>query len=157
VSQRATLHVTIVTALQTVFDGEAEAVNAPGSEGRLGILPHHAPLLSLLDVGELRVREHGEEESIFVAGGFLEVNRNVVTILADDAERAEEIDEAHADEARRRAEATLRREDLTADVEAAAAAELERAVGRLRVAELQRQRHGPRRRPVPGELPTGNE
>ena len=157
-SQRATLHVTVVTALQTVFDGEAEAVNAPGSEGRLGILPHHAPLLSLLDVGELRIREHGEEESIFVAGGFLEVNHNVVTILADDAERAEEIDEAHADEARRRAEATLRREDLTADVEAAAAAELERAVGRLRVAELQRQRHGPRRRrPVPGELPTGNE
>jgi F-type H+-transporting ATPase subunit epsilon len=113
--------VTIVTALQTVFDGEAEAVNAPGSEGRLGILPHHAPLLSLLDVGELRIREHGEEESIFVAGGFLEVNRNVVTILADDAE-------------------------------------LERAVGRLRVAELSHQRHGPRRRrPVPGELPTGNE
>ena len=157
-SQRATLHVTVVTALQTVFDGEAEAVNAPGSEGRLGILPHHAPLLSLLDVGELRVREHGEEEIIFVAGGFLEVNHNVVTILADDAERAEEIDEAHADEARRRAEATLRREDLTADVEAAAAAELERAVGRLRVAELSHQRHGPRRRrPAPGELPTGNE
>ena len=157
-SQRATLHVTVVTALQTVFDGEAEAVNAPGSEGRLGILPRHAPLLSLLDVGELRIREHGEEESIFVAGGFLEVNRNVVTILADDAERAEEIDEAHAEEARRRAEATLARGDLAADVEAAAVAELERAVGRLRVAELSHQRHGPRRRrPAPGELPTGNE
>ena len=89
-SQRPTLHVTIVTAQQTVFDGEAETVNAPGSEGRLGILPRHAPLLTLLTTGELRVREHGVDESIFVAGGFLEVNRNVVTVLADD-----EIGRAH--------------------------------------------------------------
>ncbi len=146
-SQRPLLHVTVVTAQQTVFDGEAEAVNAPGSEGRLGILPRHAPLLTTLDLGELRIRENGVDESLFVAGGFLEVNDNVVTILADDAERAAEIDEAHAEEARRRAQATLSRTDLTPEVEAAAAAELERAVGRLRVAELNRQRGGvPRRR-----------
>lgn len=145
-AQRPTLHVTIVTATQTVFDGEAETVIAPGSEGQLGILPRHAPLLTTLQLGELRVRERGVDESIFVAGGFLEVNNNVVTILADDAERAADIDEAHAEEARRRAQASLERATST-DAAAAAAAELERAVGRLRVAELQRQRRGERRRP----------
>jgi F-type H+-transporting ATPase subunit epsilon len=148
-SQRQTLHVTIVTAQQTVYDGEAEMVIAPGSEGQLGILPRHAPLLTTLDLGELRLRHRDGDESIFVAGGFLEVNRNVVTILADDAERATEIDEAAARAARERAQATLARPGLPADVEASAAAELERAIGRLRVAELQHQRHGPRpRRPT---------
>jgi F-type H+-transporting ATPase subunit epsilon len=148
------LHVMVVTAQQTVYDGEAEAVNAPGSEGRLGILPRHAPLLTTLDLGELRIREHGVDESLFVAGGFLEVNNNVVTILADDAERASEIDEAQAEEARRRAQATLARADISDEVEASAAAELERAVGRIRVAELHRQRTGaPRhRRRSPDEV-----
>lgn len=145
-SQRPTLHVTIVTAQQTVFDGEAEMVIAPGSEGQLGILPRHAPLLTTLALGELRIRENGVDEGIFVAGGFLEVNDNVVTILADDAERATEIDEAHAEEARRRAQATLDRRDLDSGAETAAVAELERAIGRLRVAELQRRRGGRVRR-----------
>jgi F-type H+-transporting ATPase subunit epsilon len=146
VAQRPTLHVTIVTAQQTVFEGEAEMVSAPGSDGRLGILPRHAPLLTTLALGELRVREHGVDEGIFVAGGFLEVNNDIVTILADDAERASEIDEAHAEDARRRAQETLTRPGISADAEVNAAAELERAVGRLRVAELQRQRGGPRHR-----------
>jgi F-type H+-transporting ATPase subunit epsilon len=150
-SQRPTLHVTIVTAQQTIFDGEAEMVIAPGSEGQLGILPRHAPLLTTLDLGELRIRERGTDESVFIAGGFLEVNNNVVTILADDAERAAEIDEAHAEEARRRAKETLERGGLTAEVEAQAAAELERAVGRLRVAEMHRRRGGRMRQPVPTE------
>jgi F-type H+-transporting ATPase subunit epsilon len=149
VSQRPTLHVTIVTAQQTVYDGEADMVIAPGSEGQLGILPRHAPLLTTLHLGELRIREHGADEGIFVAGGFLEVNDNVVTILADDAERAEDIDEAHAEEARRRAQATLAQAGLTAEVEASAAAELERAIGRLKVAELQRRRGRPPRRRLP--------
>ena len=141
---------TIVTAQQTVFDGEAEMVIAPGSEGQLGILPHHAPLLTTLALGELRIRNHSVDEGIFVAGGFLEVNQGVVTILADDAERAAEIDEAHAEEARRRAQA-LKDQAVSPDDAALAAAELERAVGRLRVAELQRQRHGGRRRQTPTE------
>ena len=147
-SQRPMLHVTIVTAQRTIFEGEAEAVIAPGSEGQLGILPRHAPLLTTLALGELRIRERGQDESIFVAGGFLEVNRNVVTILADDAERATDIDETHANEARRRAQATME-QAASPDVAAAAAAELERAVGRLRVAELHRQRRGGRRTPTP--------
>ncbi len=146
-SQRLLLHVTIVTAQQTIFDGDAEEVNAPGSEGRLGILPRHAPLLTTLALGELRVRQHGVDEGIFVAGGFLEVNNNVVTVLADDAERGSEIDEAQAQAARERAQALLARGGLASEVEAAASAELERAIGRLRVAELQRARHGPRVHP----------
>ncbi len=147
-SQRPTLHVTIVTAQHTIFDGEADMVIAPGSEGQLGILPRHAPLLTTLALGELRIREHGTDEGIFVAGGFLEVNDNVVTILADDAERASEIDEAHAEEARRRAQASLAG-GITGAAQAAAVAELERAVGRLKVAELHRRRGGRPRPPQP--------
>src|SRR5215469_10104560 len=113
-SQRPLLHVTIVTAQQTVFDGEAEEVIAPGGEGQLGILPRHAPLLTTLALGELRVRQHGVDEGIFVAGGFLEVNNNVVTVLADDAERGSEIDTAHAEEARRRAQAILAGQGISA-------------------------------------------
>ena len=127
-------------------------VIAPGSEGQLGILPRHAPLLTTLALGELRVRQQGVDEGIFVAGGFLEVNANVVTVLADDAERATDIDESQAQEARQRAQALVeRRGELGTEAEAAAAAELERAIGRLRVAELQRQRGAPRRRPAPTE------
>ena len=151
-SQRPTLHVTIVTAQHTIFEGEAEMVIAPGSDGQLGILPRHAPLLTTLALGELRIREHGVDEGIFVAGGFLEVNNNVVTILADDAERAAEIDEAHAEEARRRAQASLSG-GLSGAAQAAAVAELERAVGRLKVAELHRRRGGRPRTPAPETVP----
>jgi len=150
VSQRPTLHVTIVTAQQTVFNGEAEMVIAPGSEGQLGILPHHAPLLTTLALGELRLRNHNVDEGIFVAGGFLEVNQGVVTILADDAERAAEIDEAHAEEARRRAQA-LKDQAVSANDAAVAAAALEVAVARLRVAESHRQRRGGRRQTLPSQ------
>lgn len=145
-SQRSTLHVTIVTAQQRIYDGEAESLNAPGADGRLGILPRHAPLLTTLALGELRIRHGGADEGFFVAGGFLEVNDNVVTILADDAERATEIDEQHAEAARARAQETLARRDISADAAAAAIAQIERAMGRIKVAELARQR-GHRRRP----------
>jgi F-type H+-transporting ATPase subunit epsilon len=155
-SQRLLLHVTVVTAQQTIFDGEAEEVIAPGSEGQLGILPRHAPLLTTLALGELRVRQHGVDESIFVAGGFLEVNNNLVTVLADDAERGSEIDEAQAQAARDRARALLERGE-SSEVEAAAAAELERAIGRLRVVELQRARSGPRAHPRPQQPGQGEQ
>ncbi len=150
-AQRPTLHVTVVTAQQTVFEGEAEMVIAPGSEGQLGILPRHAPLLTTLDLGEMRIRQGGIDEGLFVAGGFLEVNKDEVTVLADDAERAAEIDVAHAEEARRRAEATLAQHGISGDAESSALGELERALGRLKVAELHRTRTGHRRRP-PREL-----
>src|SRR5215470_14263498 len=111
---RLTLHVEVVTQNRNVYTGEAEMVVAPGSEGVLGILPRHAPLLTSLKAGELRIKHGGQEDSLFVAGGFMEVFHNVVTVLADDAERAEDIDEARAEEARRRAHVALeqRAEDV---------------------------------------------
>jgi len=147
-AQRATLHVTVLTAQQRIYDGEAEFVNAPGADGQLGILPRHAPLLTTLALGELRLRHGGVDEGIFIGGGFLEVNDDVVTVLADDAERITEIDEARAEEARKRALELLERHDLGAEAQALAAMQLERAVGRLRVAEVHRQRGG-RRRQLP--------
>ena len=152
-AQRATLHVRVITATTTVFDGVADMVLAPGSEGELGILPHHAPLLTTLDIGELRVRRNNVDEGIFIGGGFLEVNANVVTVLADDAERSANIDEERAQEARKRAAALLERRDLSEEAAAMAAAELQRAAGRIRVAEIQRRRGGRRRsQPTPQEL-----
>ena len=130
-----TLHVEVVTAERELYNGEADAVNAPGSEGRLGILPRHAPLLAFLKAGELRVDMQGAEDAIFVSGGFLEVYENTVTVLADSAEHAEEIDQARAEEARRRAQERLAEahdDQERADLQGA----LQRAVNRLRVAEL---------------------
>ncbi len=146
-AQRPLLRVALVTAQKRLYEGPAEMVIAPGSEGQLGILPRHAPLLTTLKLGELRVRNGGVDESIFVAGGFLEVNNNVVTILADDAERASDIDEAQAEAARQRAQALVERTAGDGDAQAAAVAELERAIGRLRVVEQHRQRGGRRRTP----------
>lgn len=129
-----TMHVEVVTAERELYSGEADAVNAPGSEGRLGILPHHAAMLAFLKAGELRIDLQGAEDSLFVSGGFLEVYNNTVTILADAAEHAEEIDQARAEAARRRAQERLadaRSEQERAELQAA----LERALIRLRVVE----------------------
>ena len=90
---RDTLHVEVVTAERELYSGEATLVSAPGSEGRLGILPRHAAMLALLKEGELRIELNDAEEPIFVSGGlFLEVSDNRVIILADTAEHAEEFD-----------------------------------------------------------------
>jgi F-type H+-transporting ATPase subunit epsilon len=135
---RNTLHVEVVTAERELYNGEANLVSAPGTEGRLGILPRHAALLTTLAPGELRIELNGAEEPLFVSGGFLEVSNDSVTVLADTAEHAEEIDEARAEEARRRAEERLQNvESETERVELQAA--LERAISRIRVAELSRR------------------
>src|ERR1035438_8395646 len=129
-----TMHVEVVTAERELYSGEADVVNAPGSEGRLGILPRNAPLLAFLKAGELRIELQGAEDALFVSGGFLEVYENTVTILADAAEHAEDIDQARAQAARRRAEERLTQaqsEQERADIQAA----LERALIRLRVVE----------------------
>ena len=140
---RLTLHVEVVTQDRNVYSGEADMVVAPGSEGVLGILPRHAPLLTLLQVGELRIKHGNEEDVLFVAGGFLEVYHNVVTVLADAAERAEDIDSARAEEARRRAQTSL--EQRASDVDRGALeGSLQRAIMRLRVAETVQRRHGGR-------------
>jgi F-type H+-transporting ATPase subunit epsilon len=147
---RNTLHVEVVTAERELYNGEADLVSAPGAEGRLGILPRHAPLITALATGELRIKLGGAEEPLFVSGGFLEVRSNTVTVLADTAEHAEEIDEALAEEARRRAQERLAQ--TQSDVERAELlGALERAMSRLRVAELARRRGGRRIQMPPSE------
>ena len=133
------LHVDIVTVEGRRFAGDADFVVAPGSEGELGILPQHIPLLTFLKPGSVKVRNDNDEQFFFVSGGFLEVRPDSVTVLADSAERAEDIDESRAEEARRRAQGLLEQKLSDADVAAASAA-LARAEARLRLAEIRRRR-----------------
>ncbi len=134
----AKLQVELVTAEGRVLSEEADFVLAPGIDGDLGVLPHHIPLLTPLRNGEVLVRNEDTEHVLFVAGGFLEILPDKVTILADAAERAEDIDEARAEESRKRAQELLSQEASNAE----AASALERATLRLRVAEVRRRRHG---------------
>ncbi len=131
----------IVTAERLVYSEDVDIVVAPGIEGELGILPHHAPLMTTLQAGELRARERGEEVSLAISGGFLEVLPDRVIVLADAAERDEEIDLARAEEAKRRAEERLSQRVPETDV-AQAEASLRRALTRLKVAEKRRRRRG---------------
>jgi F-type H+-transporting ATPase subunit epsilon len=98
----------IVTQERIVFSGQVDSVNVPGSEGRMGILPNHSPLLTTLDYGEIVVRTSGVEEYFAIGGGFLEVQPDHVTVLADSAERADEIDLERAESAMARAEEIMR-------------------------------------------------
>jgi len=134
----------IVTAERMVYSDDVDVVIAPGVEGQLGILPNHASLLTMLQPGELVVRKEGEETEMFVSGGFLEVMQNRVTLLADVAERAEEIDIARAEEAKRRAEEQIKQAPPEMDLAVAEAA-LRRALARIKIAERRRKRPGPPR------------
>ncbi len=138
-AEKKKLHVDIVTVEGRRFKGDADFVVAPGSEGELGILPQHIPLLTPLKPGTVKVRNDGEEQFFFVSGGFLEVRPDEVTVLADSAERAEDIDESRAEEARGRA-ADLLQQKLSNVDQAAASVALARAEARLRLAELRRRR-----------------
>jgi F-type H+-transporting ATPase subunit epsilon len=133
------IHLEIVTAERVVLSDEVDQVNVPTKDGRVGILPRHAPLLTILDVGELTILKDGATTPFAVSGGFMEVLPNRVTILADTAERADEIDEARAEEARRRAEEQIAQRQSNQDI-AIAEAELRRALIRLKVAQLKRNR-----------------
>ena len=135
----AKLSLEIVTAERLVYSADVDVVIAPGIEGQLGILPQHAPLMTMLQPGELMVRQDGEEHSIFVSGGFLEVQGDKVTVLADTAERAEEIDIARAEEAKLRAEQRIALPSTEADHARVQAAML-RSLMRLKVAEKSRKR-----------------
>lgn len=141
----AGLHLTIVTAERTLLSEDGiDLVSAPGARGRLGILPSHTPLLTTLEPGDLYFRRGSEEVHVAVSGGFLQVDEDRVVVLADTAERAEEIEEARAEEARRRAEALLReREKLSREELLRAEASLRKAIVRLKVARYRRQRPGP--------------
>lgn len=105
-----TIHVDVVSAEESIFSGEAEFVVLPGEAGELGIYPRHTPLITRIKPGSVRIKTAGsdQEELIFVAGGILEVQPHVVTVLADTAIRGNDLDEAKALEARQRAEEALR-------------------------------------------------
>lgn len=135
------LKIDIVTAERIVYSAEVDGVIAPGAEGQLGILPHHAPLMTILTAGELVVRKGAEEQSMAISGGFLEVRPDRVIVLADQAERAEEIDTARAEAARKRAEQSLAERKGTEE-DARAEAALRRALVRLSVAERVKTRKG---------------
>ncbi len=129
----AKLSVEIVTGERIVLsEQDVDMVVAPGADGTLGILPRHAPLITTLAAGELRIKKGADEQSIIVFGGFMEVIPDKVVVLADSAERAEEIDVARAEEARGRAETSIANRQETADLASSAAA-LRRANLRLRI------------------------
>ncbi len=138
------LQLQVVTAERVVYEDEVDMVVAPSLEGTVGILPRHAPLMSVLGIGELRIKKGAEETPLAIGGGFMEVLDDRVTVLADSAERADEIDVQRAEEAQLRAE-RLRAEGAPADPAIMEAA-LRRAQVRLKVAR--------RRRNVRGGQPT---
>ena len=139
----AKLRVEIVTGERVVYTEEdVDMVVAPGIDGTLGILPRHAPLITVLSSGELRIQKGGREQALVVFGGFMEVTPDKVIVLADTAENVEEIDLARAEEARRRAEASLANRQGQIDL-GEAQAELRRATLRLRVGQRRGQRRGP--------------
>jgi len=136
----AGIRLDIVTAEQAVYSEEVEMVIVPGVEGQLGILPHHIPLMTTLQAGELRIKKGGEEISLAISGGFLEVRPDRVVILADAAERAEEIDVARAEAAKRRAQERLAERHVYEIDGARAEAALRRSLARLKVAAAVRRR-----------------
>jgi F-type H+-transporting ATPase subunit epsilon len=139
------LQLDIVTPEKLAYSDEVDAVTLPGSEGELGVLPHHAPLISTLGAGELVLRKGGAEESFAIVGGFLQVLPDKVVVMAETADMASEIDVERAQAARREAEQALEGGFVEGADLSAARAQLQAALIRIRVAE-RRRREGPRRR-----------
>ena len=135
----------IVTPEKLAYSDTVDAVVLPGSEGELGVLPHHAPLVSMLGVGELRIRKGGETEIFAIAGGFLQVRPDKVVVMAETADMASEIDLEKAHEARREAERALESGFHEGADLSLARASLQQALLRIRLAE-RRHHEGARRR-----------
>ena len=146
----ATMQLEIITAERVVYSDEVEGVLAPGIEGDLGILPHHAALMTVLRPGELMSRKDGVESYLAVTGGFLEVMDNKVSILADAAEHSEEIDEERAQAAVERAEERISKRTADGNLERALT-QLRRAQARVVVARRRRARPN-----SSGERPRGS-
>ena len=133
------IHVDIVSAEREIFSGEADMVFAPAEMGELGIAPRHAPLLTRMKPGVVRVQHAGEEQVFYVSGGILEIQPHVVTVLSDTAQRAADIDEAAAQEAKRKAEEALANQSEDIDV-TRAQTELLEAIARLRALDQIRKK-----------------
>ncbi len=138
------LQLEIVTPERLAYSDTVDSVVLPGAEGEMGILPHHAPLLATLGVGELRIRKGGEEEFFAIAGGFVQVRPDKVVVMAETADMASEIDVEKAQEARREAERALESGYTEGADLSLARAQLQQALLRIRLAE-RRHREGRRR------------
>jgi F-type H+-transporting ATPase subunit epsilon len=138
-----TIRCEIVSQDRMVFEGDVDIVVLPGSAGEMGILPHHAPLLTTLKYGFIKVRQQGKEEVFAVAGGVAEVQPQIVTVLADAAENIEEIDETRAEQARERAQEMLAK-GVPADTDAYLAIEAALRRSNLRLDAVKRFRKGNR-------------
>jgi len=138
-----TIRCEIVSQDRMVFEGDVDIVVLPGSAGEMGILPHHAPLLTTLKYGFIKVRQQGKEEVFTVAGGVAEVQPQIVTVLADAAENIEEIDETRAEQARERAQEMLAK-GVPADTDAYLAIEAALRRSNLRLDAVKRYRKGGR-------------
>ena len=130
-----TLQLEVITPDRTVVSKVVEMAICPGVEGEFGVLPQHVSLLSALKVGGLRYRADGKDEYIFISGGFADVNNNVLTVLAESAELAANIDSARAQQAKERAERRIAEHKEGVDMLRAEAA-LQRAIMRLRLSQL---------------------
>jgi len=135
-----TIHVDVVSAEELIFSGEAEFVVLPGIMGELGIYPRHAPLLTQIKPGAVRIKMPGkdEEELVFVQGGFLEVQPQRVTVLADTAIRAHDLDEVKATEAKKAAEEAMQNKTSSEEI---ATAEAELAIAVAQLAAIRKMSH----------------
>ena len=140
------IHCEIISQDRLVFQGDADMVLLPGTDGEMGILPHHAPLLTTLKYGIIRVRSQGQETIFTVAGGIAEIQPDVVTVLADAAENVEEIDVFRAEAARKRAEESLAK-GIPANTDSYLSVEAALRKSNLRLDAVRRYRHGPAKPP----------
>ena len=134
------LRLEVITPEGVIYTDDVDMVIAPATDGYVGILPHHTPLLTTLGPGEFRVKKGGVEEVLAVFGGFMDVRGDRVVVLTEDAEHAEEIDAKQAQDARDRAQQALQAGPMSAADEARARASLQRALVRIRVSERRRRR-----------------
>ncbi len=138
----ATVHIDVVSAEESIFSGEAEFVAAPAQMGEVGIYPHHAPMITSIKPGALRIKlaDKNEEQLIYISGGILEVQPGVVTVLADTAIRGHDIDEAQANAAKKAAEEAMKNRASDVDY-AKAQAELAEAIAQIQAIQKLRQKH----------------
>ena len=138
----ATVHIDVVSAEESIFSGEAEFIAAPAQMGEVGIYPHHAPMITSIKPGALRIKlaDKNEEQLIYISGGILEVQPGVVTVLADTAIRGQDLDEAQANAAKKAAEEAMKNRSSDVDY-AKAQAELAEAIAQIQAIQKLRQKH----------------